>query len=267
MVGMLLFSVSVFAQEVVVEEEIVVSGETEEEQEEKSSIFFDGASYHFIFQWEKTEKPKAKSKKKSRRNISSHWTGVGFAFSKLENLEKIEPAPNLNLSRSYSVVLNLMDYNIPLSNHWVLASGLGFDWSRYHFKGNIGLQEVNGISQFIEDPQWKYESNKLLIYYATIPLLLEYQTSIGPNKHFFIYGGVEGLIKCYSKSQLDMKTLDGIQKFNHHDLNLLPLNARFTCRIGFDDFSVFGYYQPYSLFEKDKGPEIYTRGIGLMLNF
>jgi hypothetical protein len=255
MVGILLFSVSVFAQEVVADEE-------------KSSIFFDGSSYHFIFQWGKGENFSGISTNRTSSNkLSSHWTGAGFAFSRLENPGNISPAPNLNLSRSYSVVLNLMDYNIPLSKHWVIASGLGFDWSRYHFRGNIGLQEVGGISQFVKDQQWEYESNKLLIYYATIPLLLEYQTAIGRNKHFFIYGGVEGLVKCYSKSQLDMQTLNGIQKVNHHDLNLLPLNFRVTCRAGFDDFSVFGYYQPYSLFEKDKGPEMYSRGIGLMLNF
>jgi hypothetical protein len=64
-----------------------------------------------------------------------------------------------------------------------------------------------------------------------------------------------------------MQTDRGVKKVNHHDLNLLPLIIRFTCRLGFDDFSIFGYYQPFSLFEKDKGPEIYTSGIGVMLNF
>ncbi|MDR2086286.1 MAG: PorT family protein [Dysgonamonadaceae bacterium] len=247
--GALVLSASVFAQEIVV---------TDDKPEEKSSVFLDGSSYNVIFQWNKTNKP---------HRISSHWTGFGFAFSQLENLEKINPEPSLNLSRSYSVVLNLMDYNIPLSGHWVFASGLGFDWSRYHFRGNVGLQETGGISQFVKDPDWEYESNKLLIYYATIPLLLEYQTVIGHNKHFFIYGGIEGLIKCYSKSQLDKQTTRGIEKVNHHDLNLLPLNARITCRAGFDDYSIFGYYQPFSLFEKDKGPETYACGLGLMLNF
>jgi hypothetical protein len=259
MTGSLLLSVAMFAQEIVViEEETIINEEKGNETEEKSSVFFDGSSYNFIFQWEKSNKS---------HPISSHWTGIGFAFSKLENLGKTNPAPNLNLSRSYSIILNLVDYNIPLSGHWVFVSGLGFDWSRYHFKGNIGLQEVDGISQFVKDPQWEYESNKLLIYYATIPLLLEYQTIIGRHKLFFIYGGIEALIKCYSKSQLDKQTTHGIEKANHHNLNLLPLNARIICRIGFEDFSIFGYYQPFPLFEKDKGPEIYTCGLGLMLNF
>jgi hypothetical protein len=249
MAGILLFSASAFAREVV-------------EDEEKSSIFFDGSSYHFIFQWEKAEK----SSRKPPR-ISSHWTGFGLAFSRPEIPGNSDPAPNLNLSRSYSVVLNLMDYNIPLSKHWVLASGLGFDWSRYHFRGNVGMQVVDGFSRFVKNPQWEYESNKLLIYYATVPLLLEYQAKVGSNRHFFMYGGVEGLIKCYSKSQLDMQTSEGIRKVNHHDLNLLPLNVRIACRAGFDDFSIFGYYQPFSMFEKGKGPEMYPCGIGLMLNF
>ncbi|MDR2056846.1 MAG: PorT family protein [Dysgonamonadaceae bacterium] len=257
-VGALLLSASLFAQKIIVAEETRINSEMEDETEEKSSVFFDGSSYNFIFQWKKPDKS---------RPISSHWTGIGFAFSKLENLGKTNPVPNLNLSRSYSIVLNLIDYNIPLSGHWVFVSGLGFDWSRYHFKGNIGLQEIDGISQFVKDPAREYESNKLLVYYATIPLLLEYQTTVGHNKHFFIYGGVEGLIKCYSKSQLDIRTSHGIEKANYHNLNLLPISARITCHAGFDDFSIFGYYQPFSLFEKNKGPEIYACGLGLMLNF
>jgi hypothetical protein len=251
MAGALWLSASLFAQEVVVTD-------CQADEEEKSSVFFDGASYNFIFQWKKS---------KEYHSTASHWTGIGFAFSSLRNLENSQPVPNLNLSRSYSVILNITDYNIPLSRHWVFASGLGIDWSRYHFKGNMGLQEVDGISQFVKDPQWAYESNKLLIYYATVPLLLEYQTTVGRNRHFFVYGGLEGLIKCYSKSQLDKQTLHGIEKYNYHDLNLLPLNARITCRAGFDDFSIWGYYQLFPLFEKDKGPEIYTCGLGLMLNF
>jgi hypothetical protein len=64
-----------------------------------------------------------------------------------------------------------------------------------------------------------------------------------------------------------MQTSHGIEKVNHHNLNLLPLNARITCRAGFDDFSIFGYYQFSSLFEKGKGPDIRSRGLGVMLNF
>jgi hypothetical protein len=194
----------------------------------------------------------------------SYWTGFGFAFSNLQNLTDA----NLNLSRSYSVILNLGSFIIPLHRNWLVTTGLGFDWSRYHFRGNIVLQEIGGATYFVPDRENReYRDSKLLVYYATLPLLMEYQTKINKRNSFFIYGGVEGLIKLYSKSQAEIKTPDGIKDVIYKDLNILPLNFRFALRTGFDDFSIFGYYQPCSIFEKDKGPDINPFGLGLMLNF
>ena len=216
----------------------------------ESSVLYDGSAYNFIFSWKK-------------KATKAHWTGFGFAFSNLEGLEEVD----LKRNRSYSVILNIGDYIVPLDHHWLLATGLGFDWSRYHFKGNVDLREENRVTQFIFDREGRsYRDSKFLVYYATIPVLLEYQTKLG-NKTFFMYGGAEGMINLYSKSQIEIKTPDGIKKRHHKDLNVLPLNYRFTARIGFDNFSLFGYYQPNSPFEKGKGPDVQPSGMGIMLNF
>jgi hypothetical protein len=222
------------------------------QEEEKSNILLDGSNYNFIFSWKK--KP-----------TESHWTGLTFAFSNLNGLDKENV--NLKLDKSYSINLNVMDYNIPLHYHWLFFSGLGFDWSRYHFKGNVGLQDSDGISRFLPDREGRsYRDSKLLVYYATIPLLIEYQKKIGRNKTFFINGGVEGLINLYSKSQVEAKTQDGIKKLSYKDLNILPVNFRLVLQAGFDDFGIFGYYQPYSMFPKGKGPELRSFGIGIALH-
>ncbi|MDR0507744.1 MAG: hypothetical protein LBH32_13145 [Dysgonamonadaceae bacterium] len=236
LICLLAFATSVFAQD-----------------EEKSNIIFDGASYNFMFSWKK--KP-----------TKSHWTGPGFAFSNLDGLDKENV--NLSLSRSYSVNLNLMDYNVPLHYNWLFFTGLGFDWSRYHFKGNIGLRDDSeGITRFLPDREgMSYRDSKLLVYYATIPLILEYQKKFGKNRTFFINGGVEGLICLYSKSQTETNTLNGIKKTSYKYLNIFPVNFRMVLRTGFDDFSIFGYYQPCQMFQKGKGPELRSWGIGISLH-
>jgi hypothetical protein len=216
----------------------------------KSTIIFNGSVHDFIFAWRKKAQ-------------ESHWPGLGFAFSNLKGLEQ----GRLNLSRSYSIVLNLDDYIIPFNNNWLLATGLGFDWSRYHFRGNWSLQADDDRTSFLPDPDRSYRDSKLLIYYATIPLLLEYQTKLSGHKTFFVYGGLEGLIKLYSKSQVEVKTPNGIRKETYKGLNLIPLNFRFTARIGFNDFGLFGYYQPISMFEKGLGPDIQPYGMGVVMNF
>jgi hypothetical protein len=222
------------------------------QEEEKSNILFDGSSYNFIFSWKK--KP-----------TKSHWTGLGFAFSNLNGLDKENV--DLKLGRSYSIDLNLMDYNVPLHYHWLFVTGLGFDWSRYHFKGDVGLKDLEGISRFLPDSEGQsYRDSKLLVYYATIPLILEYQKKIGRHKTFFINGGAEGLVNLYSKSQVEARMSDGIKKLSYKDLNIFPVNFRLVLRAGFDDFSIFGYYQPCSMFQNGKGPDISSFGIGIGLH-
>ena len=219
----------------------------------KSSIFYNGSSYGFHWSW----------KKKATKAREAHWSGLGFAFSNWKGLEDVD----LRLNRSYSVVWNFGSYTIPIDHHWLFTTGLGFDWSRYHFKGDMGLREKDRLTQFLPDSEGRsYRDSKFLAYYATIPLLLEYQTKAG-HKTFFIYGGVEGMINLYSKSQVEIRTPEGIKKAHNKDLNVLPLNYRFTARIGFDGFSLFGYYQPNSPFEKGKGPDVQPYGMGVMLKF
>ena len=240
---LLSLTTSVFAQE-----------EKSDSIEEKSNITFDGSSYNFIFDWR--NKP-----------TQSHWTGIGFAFSNLNGLDR-ENA-DLILNRSYSITLNLVDFNVPLCYHWLFVTGFGFDWSRFHFKNDVGLRsDLNGVVRFLPDSEGRsYRSSKLLVYYATIPLLLEYQKKISDNRTFFVNGGIEGLVNVYSKSQVEIRTdQGGIKRVSYRDLNILPVNFRLVLRTGFDDFSIFGYYQPFSMFQAGKGPELRSVGIGIALN-
>jgi hypothetical protein len=156
---------------------------------------------------------------------------------------------------------------VPLHYNWLFFSGFGFDWTRFHFKGNTGLRDTHdGISRFIPDLEGRnYRDSKLLVYYATLPLILEYQKKIGANRTFFISGGMEGLLKLYSKSQMEARTPHGIEKMVYKDLNLLPLNYRLVLRIGFNHFGLLGYYQPSSMFQKGLGPDIRSMGIGIAI--
>ena len=221
------------------------------QEEEKSNILFDGSSYNFIISWKK--KP-----------AESHWTGLAFAFSNLNGLDRENV--DLKLNRSYSIDLNLMDYNVPLHYHWLFVTGLGFDWSRYHFKGNIGLRDdSDGISRFLPDSEGRsYRDSKLLVYYATVPLLLEYQKKIGGGrKTFFINGGIESLFNLYSKSQVEARTPDGIKKMSCKDLNILPVNFRLVLR-QVSMISVFsGTVSPTPCFRQGKDRSFVLSGLGL----
>lgn len=229
---------------------LTIDGDTVpyKKQPSRSNVFYDGASYNFLFSWNK------------RKHLEPHWDGLGFAFIGLNGLDN----PSLKMSKSYSVILNLMDYSIPIDrDHWIFYTGMGIDWSRYHFKGDYGLTEIDGITQFEPAPEGThYNSSKLLTYYITIPFMLEYQKKVNKNT-FFISGGAVGYVKCYSKSQVEY-SLNGnkIQENKGRDLNILPVNARLMLQAGFGPICFFGYYSPFSMFKKEKGPEVYPFGVG-----
>ncbi|MDR0834890.1 MAG: outer membrane beta-barrel protein [Candidatus Symbiothrix sp.] len=259
---------AVSAQEemVVIEKDTIKVTETDASRREdslavtKSSVFLDGTLNSPVFFWQE-------------RSMNPHWGGLSFAFANLDGLEGSDfglEQVDLKLSQSYSFKLNFAQVNKKLTDHWVLGTGMGLDFTRYHFAGNTGLNGLreDNITQFEPAPDdLTYKSSKLLAYYITIPLILEYQTKVFKNKCFYINGGVESLIKYYSKSQVDIRTLEGTKKTSlGRDLNMHPINIRFIAQIGLGDVGIFGYYQPFSMFEKGKGPNVQPFGIGITIN-
>ena len=217
-----------------------------------SSVIYNGSAYNFMFSWKK------------KQRYDPHWTGFGMAFIGFSGLKEAR----LESSTSYSFSLNPTECYLPLYHNWLLVSGVGIDWSRYHFKGDIGLGYNDLETSFLSpaDPNIHYRSSKLLTYYITIPLLIEYQKKVTKNKEFYFSGGIVGYIKCYSKSQVEYS--DTKQQVNlGRGLNILPVNVRFMVQAGIQDVSVFAYYSPISLIEKGRGPELKPMGIGFRLDF
>jgi hypothetical protein len=218
----------------------------QEHTRENSTVMFDGSFYDLVFSW----------KKKRPIAVESHWAGLSFAFSGLKGLPN---TVDLASERSYSISWNVNDYEVPIHPHWLLVSGIGFDWTRFHFSGNVGLQNRDGYTDFFSDDRTLKDS-KLLIYYGKIPLLLEYQTG-----KFYIQGGVEGLVKLYSKSRIEINDGRRTSKEDFRDLKIHPVNMRFFLHTGFAKFGVFGYYQPFSIFKQGRGPELRSFGVGISL--
>ncbi|GHU63841.1 hypothetical protein FACS1894123_07450 [Bacteroidia bacterium] len=246
------FSISVFAQD---EENKSAHIETDES---KSFVLLGGMNSDLVFLWKKDYK------KARERAEKEHWSGCRFEFINLEGLQ----GANLKQSQSYAISVMPIDVYHAISKHWLFVSGAEVEWARYHFGENRGLEGKSDYTHFAPAPEgFSYKSSKLLVYNINIPLVLEYQKKLASRHTFYISGGVEGLIKCYSKSQVDVRTPQGIQKTSlGRDLNLRPINMRFVLKVGIDDYGIFGYYQPFSMFENGKGPEVRSFGIGICTN-
>ncbi len=216
---------------------------------DKSKIEYGGSSYNFLFSWKK------------KKHLHPHWTGFGVGFL---NYNNDIPNGDIKMSKSLNFTLNLFDFNKQISNsNWIFVSGIGSEWSNYHFDNNAALTKKNGVTIFEPAPGGiDYKTNKLTVHYLTIPLLLEYQIS-----NFHISGGAVGFVKFYSRSHVKYYDEHGkkIKETKGRDLNIRPIDMKFRLQVGIDDISVYGYYSPFSMFEKGKGPDLKTYTVGLIL--
>lgn len=216
---------------------------------EESNVLFGGSSYNLIFSWKK------------KKHLNSHWTGIGMGFMNYD--DKNIPNGKLKMSTSHNFTLNLIDYHKQISNsNWLLVSGVGMEFSRYHFDTNAALTKVDGVTSFAPAPAGiDYKSNKLLAYYITLPMLLEYQAS-----HFHISGGPVAFFKYYSKSEVEYdQNNQEVKQSMGRDLNIRPVDLKLRLQVGFDDVAIYGYYSPFSMFNKNEGPSLKTYTVGVMI--
>jgi hypothetical protein len=131
---------------------------------------------------------------------------------------------------------------------------LGFEFNNYRFDNDITIQKVDGI--IVEDATSYVDVNisktKLATTYFTVPILFELHIPVR-NDEFRIVTGVIGGVKIGSRTKVVYKD-DGFR-------------YGLTARLGFEDVNLFANYYMTTLFEKDKGPELYPFSVGISIPF
>jgi hypothetical protein len=153
------------------------------------------------------------------------------------------------------------------NNQWGLVSGLGIRWVRYHLKGNNFFEEINDNTVLSTAPDdWKFSKSKLGVTTLNVPLLLEWKTG---NRALFLSAGVVGSFKTasssriYYKDERDKKQAEKVAT----GMTLRPVTYDILVQAGTRDFGIYSRYSPVSIFEKNKGPELYPLTFGVMLYF
>jgi hypothetical protein len=96
--------------------------------------------------------------------------------------------------------------------------------------------------------------------------MLEFNTSQDNDRSFHVAAGVIGGWKMGSivKQKWEDQN-DKHQARRKSDFNLSPFTLDATARVGYKNFTVFATYGLTSLFEKNKGPEVYPVTVGLQI--
>lgn len=215
------------------------------------------------------------SGKKKPKKFKPHWAGFEVGINNYVNSDfSMSLAPensfmDLNTGRSWYFNLNFIEYGVGLGTDKVgLVTGLGIDWSNYHFdQGNVIYKDADGIIDRYDPPaeNASVQKAKLQTTYLNAPLLLEFQIPAG-KKRIHISGGVVGGVKIGSRTKM-VYTVNGNKQKDKvkDDFNLNVLRYGFTARVGYRGLKVFANYYPTALFESGKGPELYPFSVGLTL--
>lgn len=211
-----------------------------------------------------------------KTGFQGHWSGLEFGVNGLMDknrsltLKGDLAALDLKQARSWNINLNFTQYSIGFGTDKIgLVTGMGLEFSNYHFSNPISLKMENGMtivdSSYING-NFDVQKSKLSSTHITIPLLLEFQIPTGERGHrIYISGGVIGGLRIGAHTKVIYENGGRKKDKNRDDFNLSTFRYGFTARIGYGGLKLFANYYPVSLFEKDKGPQVYPFSIGLVL--
>ena len=208
----------------------------------------------------------------NKRRFNPHWSGLGLGFASFAERGDYDDY-SFRTGKSSEFTFNMFEKTIPLSNRyrWAVVTGFGMRWTRYLVKGNYHFEEIDDYTELVKAPEGiRYKNSKLGITTINIPLLIEWQNYRG---NLFFSAGVVGSVKTWSYSRIEFyDDNDTKHKKKHKEkvdqgMTLRPLTMDFLAQAGTRGIGVYARYSPISIFEKNKGPELYPLSFGMMLHF
>jgi hypothetical protein len=236
------------------------NGETSVKIEEKNKEIQEGKAFEREPEW---------------KNFKGHWAGLSagpnnlvsesFSFDRTNEDKFMEIDP----LKSWNFNINFAQYSIGLGSDKIgLSTGLGIEWSNYHFSDTNIIQKQNGTIVAKPTPE-NTKRNRLQTTYLTVPLLFEFQF---PNyvreNRVYVSAGVIAGIKLFSNTKIKYIKDGNKQKEKFKsDYYLNSIRYGLTARVGYKDCGVYFNYYLTPLFLADHGPELYPLAAGIVLNF
>jgi hypothetical protein len=237
--------------------------------------------------------------KEKRVKFNGHWAGVELGVNGWltpdfnMSFPKEDSYLDLRMEKSINFNLNLFEQNIALNRAKTigLVSGVGISWNNYRFSNDVFLTSDSAYFKAFFMEGVSVKKSKLTNMYITVPLFFEVQTNAVKNsERLHLAVGVIGGWRISSHSKLYFneankeftlvdpatdETLPMIfrspnssdrnitKNFDGFDMRPLKLDA--SIRAGWGIVSLYANYSIFSLWIKDKGPEVYPFSAGICL--
>ena len=216
------------------------------------------------------------TRKNNRRRFTPHWSSFEIGLNNYMTSDYSTSLPDnlsfmdINTSKSFNVNINFGQIGIGLTRHLGFVTGVGLEFNNYRFDGNNNIMK-NDLGVIIEYDAGAdgldLEKSKLGTTYFVMPLLIEAQLPVSRRNTINIAAGVIGGAKISSSTKMVYYD-DGKEKIKEeNDYSLNTLRYGPTIRLGYESFQVYATYYMNTLFEENKGPELYPVQIGLSFTF
>lgn len=218
------------------------------------------------------------SKSERSARFKGHWRALEVGLNNYLNrnhsmsLSGSDEFMSLNTARSINVNLNLFQKSVGIiGNQFGFVTGLGFEFYNYFFDNNNSItKDANGVIIPVTYDPIHLEKSKLSMTYLVVPLMFEFQFpgNVKDSERLRMSAGIVGGLKLRSHTKVVYYKEGNREKDKiWNDFNLNSMRYGFTARVGYKHFNVYSNYYPVSLFEKNKGPELYPISVGIAITF
>ena len=211
------------------------------------------------------------------QRFRGHWAGFEFGMNNYvdKNFVMTRTSENefmdLNTNRSWNFNLNFAQFSIPIHPKYAgFVTGLGIEWSNYHFTNHHTIIKNNDIQQIEPyELDGDYSLNRFQTTYLTFPLLFELQFFNGSRwERMYLSGGIIGGLKLGAHTKVVYSSDGSKHKYKDRgDYYLQTFRYAFTGRVGYKLLKVYMNYYPVSLFLDERGPELYPVAMGFCITF
>ncbi|MGB6036861.1 MAG: outer membrane beta-barrel protein [Cryomorphaceae bacterium] len=203
------------------------------------------------------------------------WNGIDIGVNGILNDDfglnlSQDPASGMlepEYGRSRYIALNFAQVKGRIVKDYVgIVTGLTIQSYNWKFSGSNELVFAGDSMGLAPTGEKNVNKNKLRATYIGVPLMLEFNTSLDPDKAFHITAGVVGKVRIgnmykqkYSLDGNDNKaSLKG-------DLGLNRWGADAMVRIGYKKLTVFGQVGLLPLFDNNGTDDVYPFAVGLFI--
>lgn len=205
---------------------------------------------------------------------------------------------NLKYEKSVAVNLNIYEQNIAFNKdkNFGMMTGLGLSWNNYRFSKSTFLtpdsSSIQGYYMVNTDGSpLSLRKTKLTAMYLTVPVIFEIQTKQSQRtKRFYFAAGIITSLRLSTHTKVyfneanksyrlyDLETNQVLPTIyttpnsssrnivkNHNSFYLQPFKFDATVRFGYGIINLFASYQLNTMFQKDRGPELYPWTAGITL--